>query len=151
MEVNEKGNDEYEIHAHCSKRASVLIKSNGFRRGDFFNNYLTADNSTFTIKSHKRPVIGVSKKCSPHLLKFLKNEGFIFETSSENNGYSIYLDGLKPFNEKDEIRILEKIEQTDSPLIRFWRWPHRCQSALSISGDIDAITSNDFILRLLGE
>ena len=150
IEINQDGNDEYIIHAHCSKRASVLIKSKDSNNGNFFKGYTIAENNVFTIKSRKRPVIGVSPKSSPQLTDFLKNEGFIFETSSAKDDYSVFLEGLETFNEKDEMRTLQEIDHIHSPLIRFWRWPDRCRSALSISCDIDAFTSIDFLLRLFG-
>ena len=51
------------------------------------------------------------------------------------------------FSEKEEMQILKTIHNNDTPLIRFWRWPDGCQSALSVTGDIDAITVVDFFNR----
>ena len=149
IKLNKKGNEEYEIHPHCSKRASILIKSKDFINDNFLNSYMIADNNTFIIKSRKRPLVGVSKKCSPNLIKFLENEGIVYEISPEEENYSVYLNDFEVFNEEDEIRILQKIDRTDSPLIRFWRWPNRCRSAFAVTGDIDALTSFDFFLRYL--
>jgi hypothetical protein len=45
---------------------------------------------------------------------------------------------------------LTVIEECRGPLVRFGVWPHRNQSALSITGDIDALTIWDFVHRFRG-
>jgi len=148
INISKKGNDEYEIHAHCSSNASILVKRKDSKNDNFFRDYGPVYQNNFTIRSFKRPIIGISRECSPALIKFLENEKFIFEISPHRNNYSIFLDGFQTFNEEDEIEILRKIDQTDLPLIRFWRWPNGYRSALAITGDIDALTSADFFLRV---
>lgn len=146
IDIHKKGNGGYEIKAHCSKRATLLIKTEG-RGSDFFNGYALIDGNTFTIRSSNRPIIGILKNSSPRLARFLKNEGFIFEISPHENSYSVFLDDFETFNDEDEIKALEKIDLTHLPLIRFWRWPNRYRSALAITGDIDALTCLDFFRR----
>ena len=148
IKLKKVGVNEYEFHAHCSERGTVLIKSNDCEPFNLLDGYAIADNNTFKIKSRKRPIIGVSKMSSPNLINFLRNEGLIFEIDSTDNGYSVFLDESEPFNEEDELRILQKIHGINLPLVRFWRWPNGCQSALSITGDIDALSSIDFFQRV---
>jgi peptidoglycan/xylan/chitin deacetylase (PgdA/CDA1 family) len=145
MDICKKGIDEYAIRVHGSKRATVLVKTN--ENGNFFNEYSVIDKNSFTIRSSKRPTIGISKNSSPNLIKFLKNEGFVFEIPGDENNHSIFLNDLEVFNEDDEIKVLQKIDHTPSPVVRFWRWPNGCRSAVAITGDIDSLTSTDFFLR----
>ena len=145
--INKKRNNEFEIHAHCSERATVLLKTKDAKNAKFFNEYSVINTKNFTLRSSKRPIIGISKNCSPMLIKFLKNEGFIFEISSEENNYSVFLNDLEVLNEEDEIGVLEKIDRAHLPLIRFWRWPNGCRSVLAVTGDIDGLTSLDFFSR----
>jgi len=42
-----------------------------------------------------------------------------------------------------------KIEQLEAPLVRFGCWPDGSCTALSVSGDIDSVTIQDFFLRVL--
>ena len=84
---------------------------------------------------------------SEELGNFLKNEGFIFEASEEKEQYSFYLDNFRTFSEDDEMKALEIINDDNSPLIRFWRWPNNCRSCFSVTGDIDSITIYDFANR----
>jgi hypothetical protein len=53
------------------------------------------------------------------------------------------------FDKAEQKALSREIEQSDTPLIRYWRWPNQARSAVSVTGDIDAITINDFILRIL--
>ncbi|MFX0204197.1 MAG: polysaccharide deacetylase family protein [Candidatus Hodarchaeota archaeon] len=147
-DIQEKGNDEYEIDAHCSRRATILVKTEDSLEHNFFNNYKVINKNKFEIKSPKVPIIGIPKNCSPTLIQFFKNEGFIFEISEDENRYSVFLNDVEVFNEENEPKVLEEIKHTQLPLIRFWRWPNGCQSAFAITGDIDALTSMDFLPRL---
>ncbi len=52
--------------------------------------------------------------------------------------------------QNNERNILHFIEQSEFPTIRYWRWPYGAQNALVVTGDIDALTSIDFFLRLFG-
>jgi hypothetical protein len=42
-----------------------------------------------------------------------------------------------------------RVEALDTPLLRFGVWPDRARAALSITGDIDSITIQDFFLRIV--
>jgi len=148
LKLNNTGNDEYEIHVDCTPRGTLMVKSKDLKEYQFLNGYRRIKDKVFRIKSPKRPIIGIQKESAPGLIQFLKNEGFIFELSEEKEKYSHYLDTAAGFSEKDEMQILKAIHNNDSPLIRFWRWPDGCQSALTVTGDIDAITIFDFFERL---
>jgi hypothetical protein len=150
VNLNEKGNGVYEVEAKCSAQATVLVKSNGFENGKFYHGFDIVKERRFSIKGQRRPVIGIPNESSPELVEFLRNEGFIFEPGNEKEKYSVYLDRFKTFSEKDETEALRIIHSTNSPLIRFWRWPFGYKSALTITGDIDALTSADFFSRLSG-
>jgi hypothetical protein len=150
VNLNEKGNGVYEVDAECSAQATLLLKSNGFENGKFYNGFDVVKEHRFSIKSKTRPVIGISEISPSELREFLRNEGFIFEPGNEKERYSVYLDRFKTFSEKDETEALRIIHNTNSPLIRFWRWPLGYKSALAITGDIDDLTSVDFFLRLFG-
>lgn len=131
----------------CSSRASVIIKSiNGESKKIPGENLRL--NNCIKITSLKRPIVGVSKRSSKKLKQFLKNEGFVFEFTDNCKNYDVYLD-FPNFTEKDEREIIEAIFRDSQNLIRFARWPNPYQSALSLSGDIDALSTFDFMGRLL--
>ena len=102
--------------------------------------------NSIKFKSKTRPFIGVSEN-SPHILKsFLRQNGYIIENNGTNAGYSIFLD-QEIFLPEDEKPLLAKLENLDQPLIRFGVWPNECKSALCVTGDIDALTVGDYLLR----
>jgi dephospho-CoA kinase len=45
--------------------------------------------------------------------------------------------------------LVAEIEALDKPLLRFAVWPDGARAALSITGDIDSITIQDFFLRIV--
>ena len=53
-------------------------------------------------------------------------------------------------NEKypSEMKLLDYIEGRNVPLIRFGRWPDGARSAMSVTGDLDALSLGDYLTRL---
>jgi hypothetical protein len=81
-------------------------------------------------------------------VEFLNSEGYITEENEQPVKYGIYLDGLARFQDADKRSLLEKIDRSGAPLLRYWRWPDRARMALTVTGDIDSITLIDFALRI---
>ncbi len=102
------------------------------------------------FKSPLRPFIGITPRSDAGLAGFLRQQGYIVEFTETRSNYSIFLD-CQRFAAADERGLLEEIEGRESPLVRFGRWPDGAQSALSVTGDIDALTIWDYGLRALGK
>ena len=152
LEINERQKNRYQVKAKCSKRATILIKYSGDNnsQNDFFDGYEVTDNDMFFIESSTKPIVGISENSPIALSNFLKEEGIPFEVSNNKNKYGIYLGNFNNFSECDGREVLDIINHSSSPLVRFWRWPEKAKSTLAITGDIDAITSMDFIMRAFG-
>lgn len=103
----------------------------------------------FTLLAEKRPFIGVSPASDPYLTSFLRQQGYIVEPAVTGEKHSIFIDNPH-FTYQDERPLLTQIEQGNFPLVRLSRWPYGAQSALCITGDIDALTIWDYGLRFLG-
>lgn len=95
-----------------------------------------------------RPVLGVSPGSDSRLEDFLRQQGFIVEVAEGGDGFSLYLHYPR-FTRLDEGRVLAEIDGSEAPLVRLGRWPHGAKSALCITGDIDALTVWDYVMRLL--
>lgn len=151
FQIESDGDGKYKIKANCSTRATLLVKNAQVNVpvADWCNGYQSIDSRDFILESAKRPVIGVKPDSSSHAIQLLRNEGYIVESGEKSGDYAIYLNELKRFDKADEKALSDIIEQSDAPLVRYWRWPNQSRSAVSITGDIDAITLNDFILRIL--
>jgi hypothetical protein len=103
----------------------------------------------FDVAAAPRPFIGVHPSAPEALTDFLREQGYIVETSTEARRYPCYLERNR-FCRRDQRPLLEEIERGTAPLLRFGRWPHGAHSALSITGDIDALTLGDYAYRILG-
>ena len=150
FEINYQGNDNYQVKAHCSERATILIK---YCKADkpieeWFDDYQSIMSRDFVLRSPVRPVIGVGLDSCPAAISFLQSEGYIVEKNDQPDGYAIHLGNLAQFDEADEKPLSREINKADVPLLRYWRWPDKARSALSVTGDIDSMTLIDFVLRI---
>jgi len=152
LEIEEQQKNRYQVRAKCSKRATILVKNSEVTnpKKDFFDGYEIVESNRFFIESSTKPVVGIPENSPIALLNFLREEGIPFEVSDKKNEYGIYLGKFDNFSELDGKEVLNAINHSSSPLVRFWRWPEKTRSALTITGDIDAITAIDFIIRVFG-
>jgi len=104
----------------------------------------------FIFRAGKRPCIGLSPHSDPALADFLTQQGYWIETDPQSQAYSIYLEQPE-FTPADERPLLHRLDHGKEPLIRLGRWPHGAQSAMCVTGDIDALTLWDYLLRFLGK
>jgi peptidoglycan/xylan/chitin deacetylase (PgdA/CDA1 family) len=104
-----------------------------------------ADN-TIDIKTSYRPSIAVTPGCNEEAIGCLMNDGFLLEDNVSPDNAAFVLDAKCP---KEHSELLDAVKKARGPLLRLWRWPHQCKSALAISVDVDAITIWDFLRRAL--
>jgi len=113
-----------------------------------FDGYRRVTGSDVTFRSAVRPFIGVAPGTCPRTVSFLLEQGYIVD-SAQPSACSHQLD-LPDFRPTQKRALLQQLEQTNRPLIRLARWPHGARSVLAITGDIDAMSSWDYGLRLIG-
>jgi hypothetical protein len=76
-------------------------------------------------------------------------------SEEEADGYALYLDmreGLGTTREeqlKRRSKLVHQIEELEAPFVHFGCWPDGKRMAVSITGDIDSVTVQDFFLRIL--
>ena len=97
------------------------------------------------LASNRKPVVGVSPRTPPSVLALLAEEGFPAERGEDPARFGAWVD---TDGSADEKRILAMVDASDGPLVRLGRWPAGARSALSVTGDIDCMTLQDFALRL---
>ena len=138
----------YQISIQAQPQANVLARSilvAGSSAGSS-NTFQRLPSPPFTFACSQCPIIGLSPACPPILRNFLVHQGFLVETGTQSQDYTFYLDRTS-FSIEDERKLLSEIETGNWPLIRLGRWPNGCQSALAITGDLDALTLWDYGLR----
>ena len=140
-----------QLTVHGPEGTTLLLRSLDVKTETepWFDSYQQARDVPCIVRTDKRPLIGVSPGTSPTLISFLRQQGYILETSLDPGSYSFYLD-RSSFSREDERRLITQIEEADYPLARLGRWPNGARSTLAINGDIDALTLWDYGLRLLG-
>jgi peptidoglycan/xylan/chitin deacetylase (PgdA/CDA1 family) len=101
----------------------------------------------WTFESRKKPVVGVHPSTASRFLEFLQNEGWFYEVSSQKDAYSVYLNG----HWTPEGTIGESFHRvvlaTTFPLLRFAKWPEARKCCVAVSGDIDAVDIQDYLVR----
>lgn len=111
--------------------------------------YFQVDTTTFNLRAPVRPFVGVSPHASPQMVDYLWQQGYIVEISPDGQRHAVYID-WKEFGSEHMRPLLDQIARADRPLVRLGRWPRGMRSALSVTGDIDALTIWDYGLRMFG-
>ena len=151
-EVSEVNRNEFSLKVNGPDGVTVLARNVETEAPvqPWYNAYRQVLSTSFKARASQRPFIGVSPASSPEVLRFVKQQGYIVETSEQAHRYGCYLHQPN-FTPTDQRPLLTRIEQSESPLLRLGRWPNGARSALAITGDIDALTLQDYSLRLIGK
>ena len=83
-------------------------------------------------------------------MAFLREYGYIVEASRPVKGRYAYFVGRREFGFEDRQPLLDGLRQGAFPLVRVARWPKGARGALSLTGDVDALTIWDYGFRLVG-
>ena len=110
--------------------------------------YARVEGTEFNLTAAANALIGISPAASPELIAFLREQGYILESSPERDQYHTYFDQTT-FSYNGARQVIAQIEGSGAPLLKLGKWPHGAQSALSVTGDIDALTLSDYVLRLM--
>jgi peptidoglycan/xylan/chitin deacetylase (PgdA/CDA1 family) len=148
------------VEANCTPRGTVLargvtVKSPSPTPGPDTRTVI-CDHLTI-VESTKCPGLAVSRQTPQEVLDFLHEQGYpaVYTSQEEAERYALYLDipeGLGTTRKEQRTlrtELIQRIEQLESPLMYFSAWPDKNKAALSISGDIDSVTVQDFFLRVL--
>jgi peptidoglycan/xylan/chitin deacetylase (PgdA/CDA1 family) len=152
--------DRWQVEAICTSRATLLARhlvvedqaTTAWHGVDF-----QVSSHRFIVNAEQCPCLGVSLQTSQDVEDFLLEQGYPFVRCSEQNAqhYAYYLDIPESLGttRKEQVqrksRLLEQIEELKAPLIYYGCWPNGYRAALSITGDIDSITIQDFFRRII--
>lgn len=136
----------------CSSRATILAKGfcnlSGMEEWD--GKYFRLNTRKLDVPLKPRPFVGVASSVSRDITSFLQNQGYILDTDETASQCSVFLNNPILDQFKTQLELINWIEKSEGPLVRYWRWPDGAKSALSITGDLDAFSLMDYFLRLLG-
>lgn len=146
-QVDQLAQDRYRVHLAADPDATFLVRGMPAVIADpWYGDDFVARVRSFEVDSPVKPVVGVSSRSPRAVLDFLREEGLPAETSDERTRFGAYVDLQGDLF--DEVGLLAELERAPGPLVRLGRWPAGARSALAVTGDIDAITLQDFALRL---
>ena len=149
----ENGADHLNISFNCSPRATILTRgldSNGNQQtGD--EKYFRQHSNVIQVPSGTRPFIGLPSTTPKRIISFLQNQGYILDTSEFANQCVTYIDQTKLSGLATELQLVNFIEASNGPLIKFGHWPDGAKSAVNVSVDLDALTLFDYANRLWGQ
>lgn len=160
MALEPTGEATWRVAATCTPRATILARNltvDGATTSPWSGTESSVNGREFTIHAASCPCIALSPETASDVENFLLEQGYPVRRiePARAPGYSLSLDipaGLgKTRTEQIERRsaLVAEIEALDKPLLRFAVWPDRARAALSITGDIDSITIQDFFLRIV--
>jgi hypothetical protein len=149
VSTQEVGHGRLRISVRGPKGLTVLARNVGLRGETGFGAYVRVPETRFEVLAQDRPFIGVHPSSSESLVRFLREQGYIVETGESPAAYQFFFRRDR-FSQQDERALLDDLESAPFPLIRLGRWPDGAQSALSVTGDVDALTIWDYAYRLVG-
>lgn len=152
VDIQNKSQNEYRVTIDGPKNVTILARGvlvDGPTH-PWTSSYQQVQVNQFTITATRRPFIGLAPTASESLAEFLREQGYIIEFSENRQDYAYYFDQPQ-FVSRHKRFLLAQIEGADFPLVRLSRWPNAARSALSITGDIDALSLWDYLLRLVGK
>src|SRR5207245_10711696 len=94
---------------------------------------------------------GISRSARQDTVSFLQEQGYILATNGDVSQCALQLTDstLRRFN--SENKLIHYIESSPAPLVRYWRWPNEARSAVSMTGDLDALSLLDYAARIFAQ
>jgi hypothetical protein len=139
------------ISLTCSPRATILTRGidTGGEREAWGSTYFRLKPRTIKVPLEPRPFVGVSPSAPGQAVSFLQDQGYILDRGDSASRCTIYLADSDLRQMGTQVELIERIERSAGPLIRYGRWPNGAKSALSITGDLDALSLVDYLSRIL--
>lgn len=139
------------INFICTTRATILLRGLDIPGSEpiWDGKYRRINTNVLEVPATPRPFLGVSEDIPINVITLLQNQGYILDHSDNARSCGIYLDNVILEKLTDEIELVNYIENLNSPLVRFWRWPDGNKCSLCLTGDLDALTLTDYFTRIL--
>ena len=134
----------------CSDRATILVK--GMKASSpqqpWSGEYRELPARELHLTGGTRPFVGLAANAPGRIVSFLREQGYILDTGETAARCATYIDAAALDKLTSEVELVNLVESSPGPLVRYWRWPHAARSAMCVSGDLDALTLFDYASRL---
>jgi peptidoglycan/xylan/chitin deacetylase (PgdA/CDA1 family) len=146
----EKAAGGYYLDLRCSARATALVRGSVPPNSQpWYAPYKCLEDREIFIPGDSKPFIGVEGNAPAGTVAFLRDQGYLVDSSPTSHNCSLYLTAQQLRAFSDERGLIDFIEADPSPLVRYWRWPSKARSALCVTGDLDALSLVDYLRRLV--
>lgn len=139
-----------EFHFSCSDRATVLARNLEYAGHLTFwdSRYSVLEGRSLRLRPGIRPFVGLPAQTPARVVSFLTEQGYFTDTSEQAAECGVYIEPEAIGVAWNEVGLINFIEGSDAPLVKFSRWPGRARSALCVTGDLDALSLVDYALRI---
>jgi hypothetical protein len=148
VKVDPAGPGRWQVSTTADPDATIWARHvRGESTVPWYGAFTTLVETTAVVEAPVRPVVGVSPR-SEAVRQFLAEEGLVVEVVADAAACALYVDRPGPLSPSDQASLLDEVLSSEAPLIGIGRWPNRARSAISVTGDIDALTLLDFFYRI---
>ena len=150
----------WRIDVSGSDRCSTVVRNarvSGVPHSELTDSSVLVKESHFTVISPCAPVVSVTADTSEDVRQFLSVYGFPWVSADaspfERTAVRLSMPSGLGETRSERIRqcseLIETLVKSRFPLLWLNPWPNGNRAALSITGDIDSVTIQDFFLRVL--
>lgn len=134
----------------CSERATILVRGLELDGSQvpWDGAYGRLADPILQVPAEPRPFLGLDGDVPERTASFLREQGYLLDTGLTAPRCATYLDAETLGRLSSEVELIEFVEESRGPLVRYGRWPNGAKSALSITGDLDALSLLDYASRL---
>jgi peptidoglycan/xylan/chitin deacetylase (PgdA/CDA1 family) len=139
------------LEFNCTSRATILARDivlPGVALEPWEGRYRRLSGKSLDLPLKLRPFLGLDKGVPVSIRLFLSDQGYLLDSSETARDCTVYLDEAVLSRQSSSLELVEWIESSPGPLVRFWRWPDGHKCAFNLSGDLDALSIRDYVSRL---
>jgi peptidoglycan/xylan/chitin deacetylase (PgdA/CDA1 family) len=141
--------DGLRLEFRCTDRATVLARAWPSREElrPWDGAWGALARRSVRLDGGARPFVGVAG-LDRESVAFLEQQGYVVDATEDAARCTLQLDPQTVSGLGSEVALVEHIERSGGPLVKFSRWPDEAKSVLCFAGDLDALSLRDYARRL---
>jgi Polysaccharide deacetylase len=148
--IRDDGPASIRVQVRGPEGLTILARGINLRGDPWSEGYSCITGTDVVVPARPRPFLGIHPSSSPSVAQFLREQGYIVESAVAPGIHSHFI-RLEDFPRSGQRPLLSELERGTFPLVRLGRWPSGARSALSVTGDVDALTIWDYASRFLSK